>query len=61
MLRKKEKLANAICPGHGVLDTAGAGLKGLFTSGLRTGRRRSLSFEAYRCPSCPHAIPVNPV
>ena len=42
MLGEKEKLANAICPGYGVLGYRGAGFKGLFTSGLRPGRWRSM-------------------
>jgi hypothetical protein len=32
---KKEKLANAICPGYSVLRYHGAGFKGLFSLGLR--------------------------
>jgi hypothetical protein len=40
---KKEKLAEAICPGYGVLGYRGAGFKGLFTSGLRPAGQRRVS------------------
>jgi len=62
VVEKKEKLANAICPGYVVLGYCGSGFQGIVhvRPGLRQAKEHD-PVEALQCPSCPYAIHVNPV
>jgi len=61
LLGKKEKLANSICPGYGVLGYCGGRVsRDCSGQACDPAGGGALGFEAMLCPSCPYTIPVNP-